>query len=228
MAVRTCWACSSRSHMTLKGGLQFGRDVDEGSEAEVAGILTCDECEAVNFARAWLIQGELSHFNMTADVWFQSFAKLDWFPLTGDRPAFPDVPEHISQVASEAYATRSIDAFRASIILARAVIEATAKEKGITKSGIFAKIEQMQRQGLIRQHIADGANEVRHLGNDLAHGDFGESTSQEDTDLVLALMSEVLLEVFQSPARVEHARATRLARSANKTQSDPEPPAASN
>jgi hypothetical protein len=64
---------------------------------------------------------------------------------------------------------------------------------------------------LIRAHVRDGAHEVRYLGNDMAHGDFVDSVSTEDSELVLTLMDEVLLEVFQSPARVKRRRDARMA-----------------
>ncbi|GAA4442637.1 hypothetical protein GCM10023170_017910 [Phytohabitans houttuyneae] len=49
------------------------------------------------------------------------------------------------------------------------------------------------------------------------------STGQdEDIDLVLALMTEVLNEVFQSPARVTHAKAKRDAKKAAQAAATPQ------
>jgi hypothetical protein len=92
------------------------------------------------------------------------------------------------------------------------VVEATAKELGIDIKGIFPKIEEMYEKGKIREHIRDGAHEIRHLGNDMAHGDFVVPVTEGEADLTLTLMSEVLDEVFQSPARVDKARKAREAR----------------
>lgn len=94
-------------------------------------------------------------------------------------------------------------------MLARAVIEATAKEKGITEGALFKKIEALQAASHIRPHIREGAHKVRLLGNDMAHGDFVEEVDAADAELVLALMDEVLSEVFQSPAKVAKARQVR-------------------
>ncbi|MEV1070867.1 DUF4145 domain-containing protein [Micromonospora parva] len=126
--------------------------------------------------------------------------------------AFPDVPSHIGEAADEAYRCLSIKAFRAAALLARSAIEATAKEKGITKGGLAAKIEEMYQQQLVREYVKDAADEVRHLGNDMAHGDFVDPVEPEEAVEALALMDEVLEEVFQSPARVAKARAARLAK----------------
>src|SRR5262245_41493043 len=42
---------------------------------------------------------------------------------------FPDVPGHIAEAADEAYLCLGIQAYRATVLLARAVVEATAKDK---------------------------------------------------------------------------------------------------
>ncbi|MGK5674085.1 DUF4145 domain-containing protein [Micromonospora sp. URMC 106] len=134
------------------------------------------------------------------------------WPETVGGKSFPDVPAQIAEAADEAHRCFSIKAHRAAVLLARSVIEATAKEKGITKGTLLAKIDELHKQSFIREHIRDGAHEVRHLGNDMAHGDFVESVDSGDVELVLTLMGEVLEEVFQSPARVERARQKRSAK----------------
>jgi hypothetical protein len=102
------------------------------------------------------------------------------------------------------------------VLLARSVIEATAKDKGMATGSLMAKIDAMYEARLIREDIRDGAHEVRYLANDAAHGDFADPVPQADAELILTLMDEVLEEVYQSPARVARRREARLAR----TQSD--------
>lgn len=137
---------------------------------------------------------------------------LEWYPISAIGKEFPDVPQHIAEAASEAYKCYSISAFRAAVQLARSVVEATAKGKGITQGQLVSKIDELFNQRLIREHIRDGAHEVRHLGNEMAHGDFVSPVTKEETELVLTLMSEILEEVYQSPARVSKARTARAAK----------------
>ncbi|NJP31464.1 DUF4145 domain-containing protein [Micromonospora sp. HSS6-12] len=137
---------------------------------------------------------------------------LRWTPSASSNRGFLDVPEHIGAAASEAYRCAENNDLRAAVLLARSVIEATAKAKDIKKGSLADKIDEMHDQGFIREHIKEGAHEVRYLGNDMAHGDFVDPVDKEDADLVLALMSEVLSEVFQSPAKVARARAARDAK----------------
>jgi hypothetical protein len=52
----------------------------------------------------------------------------------------------------------------------------------------------------------------------MTHDDFVQGVSAEDTDLVLTLMREVLVDVYQSPARVARAQANRQEREATKVR----------
>ncbi len=140
----------------------------------------------------------------------QGAAIMEIWPKTVGGKSFPDVPEHIAEAANEAYRCYSIQAYRAAALLARSVIEATAKEKGVTQGTLMKKIDAMHSQGLIREFVRDGAHEVRYLGNDMAHGDFVAPVAEEEAELALSLMDEVLDEIFQAPARVAAARARRL------------------
>ncbi|MDQ1083094.1 hypothetical protein QE392_003439 [Microbacterium proteolyticum] len=97
----------------------------------------------------------------------------------------------------------------AAILMARTVIEATAKAKGYTRGTLASKIEDLRDGNLIRPAIADEAHEVRFAGNDMAHGDIDVQPNSNDAEEILALMSEVLSEVFQGPARMARVRAKR-------------------
>ncbi len=72
----------------------------------------------------------------------------------------------------------------------------------------------MQKQELVRRHIKDAAHEIRLLGNTMAHGDFVEAVSEEESEEILELMGEVLNEVFQSPAKIARRAEKRKASAA--------------
>jgi len=48
----------------------------------------------------------------------------------------------------------------------------------------------------IRPGIAEAAHEVRHLGNDMAHGDFAEQVDHEEAELALELVAAILDELW--------------------------------
>lgn len=63
---------------------------------------------------------------------------ITWVPKAGESPRFDDVPTHIAETASEAHACASTGARMASILMARTVVEATAKAKGITSGRLVS------------------------------------------------------------------------------------------
>jgi len=210
MASTTCWDCGQVAHMTPVEGAAVVKTADFFRH-RVMGCFRCDGCGAFNIAIA-LGNPKSSD---SALAWLAGRKKLEWVPKEPKKlqiKPFPDVPTPIAAAATEAYTCRLGNNCRAAVLLARSVIEATAKDKGITKKTLIAKIDAMLEQGLIRPHVRDGAHEVRYLGNEMAHGDLAQSVSPADADLVLTLMSEVLDDVYESPARVERAKAGREAR----------------
>ena len=170
----------------------------------------CDECGVLSLAAMSLPQVrsapqaelELEH----------SRADAVWLPAHGVGKTYDDVPPHIAGAASEAHECLSIGARRAAVLMARSVIEATAKDKGITNGRLSEKIDEMHAQGLIRELVKDQAHEVRHLGNDMAHGDFVDPVTTEEADEILELMAEVLREVYQAPARLKARKDARLSK----------------
>lgn len=207
MASTTCWTCGYAAHMTpVQGSASvmsgFWRDT-------VMGCFRCDNCSALNIAIA---KGNVK--GQDPLQWLVSQRKRQWQPeVPPEEPEhdFTDVPGEIAAAAKEAYACLEVaDGSRAAVLLARSVIEATAKDKGIKKGALLDKIDAMSH--MIRPHVRDGAHQVRLFGNDMAHGDFVRDVSVEDADLVLTLMSEVLDDVYQSPARVKRAQDARVRR----------------
>ena len=130
-------------------------------------------------------------------------ARLDWKPKRLHSPKYAHTPEQIASAAAEAHQCHSIDAYRAAAILARAVIEATAKDHNITSGGIQAKIKAMSDTGLLRPLHTRQAHMIRSFGNDMAHGDFGTEIDQTASAYILTLMDSILNEVYVGPGEFE-------------------------
>jgi hypothetical protein len=143
----------------------------------------------------------------------------DYWPRSYSGKAFPDVPEHIGAAACEAYLARSAGAPRAAIAMARAVVEATAKDHGILKGSLMDKIDARAKAGEISEHMREAAHEIRFAGNEIARGDLAEQAIvTDDADEILGLMDAILLRVYQEPAQVEHVRERRKSRLAAPAQ----------
>ncbi|MFJ2719388.1 DUF4145 domain-containing protein [Streptomyces sp. NPDC087437] len=150
---------------------------------------------------------------------------LQWEPQKIRRPDFPDVPSEIAATASEAHACLSIGAARGAVALARAVVEATAKAKGVTGGGIQGKINALKEGGIISPLTADTSHQIREDGNSIAHGDIGDAPiALGDATAILEFMDALLDEVFQRPAKLQRLKERHEERKANGNQQLPPAP----
>ena len=215
MPSTTCPSCERFANMTVQWG-----QVDD-SKAEVRFAATCDYCGNLSTALGKEVAG--GHGGVTTDLTYvrrtaaiaEAKESLEWWPKVGVAPAIVDVPQAIARAAREAYSSASVGNHMAAILMARTVVEATAKDKGINTGSLSSKINAMREAGLIRPAIAEQAHEVRFAGNDMAHGDIEAEVDATDSEELLALMAETLSEVFQGPARLERIRAKRQSEPTN-------------
>lgn len=208
MANRICWHCGSASHMTRhKDAFPLTTFSPPENGAPLAAFYTCDNCMWPNAA----VGGEHTGVGNNS---IHERADHTWYPEAATGRDFEDVPGYIAGAADEAFKCFSFHAFRSSVLMARSVVEATCKEKGITSGPLVTKIDALETAGHIRPHIKDAAHEIRHLGNDMAHGDFVDPVLTEEAEEILEFMSEILHDVFQSPAKIARRKAAREAREA--------------
>jgi hypothetical protein len=196
--------------MTIRWGQVYG------DRNNVRFAATCDSCGRLSVGQAASLP---NNYNVGTDLGSVSQAagqaetmgKLEWWPKVGTAPVVDDVPDAIARAAREAYSSASVGNHMAAILMARTVVEATAKANGILTGTLAAKIDAMRDKQLIRPAIAEQAHEVRFAGNDMAHGDIEAAVDATDSEELLALMAEVLSEAFQGPARLERIRQKRQA-----------------
>jgi hypothetical protein len=203
-----CPFCERIAHMTIRWGIHSAHG------AIVQFAATCDNCSRLSSAQGRLGQPITSRDTSDPSTVEQSVAavgeRIEWWPKVGTAPAVNDVPDPIARAAREAYSSASVGNHMAAILMARTVVEATAKANEITSGNLSAKINAMMEAGLIRPAIAAQAHEVRFAGNDMAHGDVDVAPESADSEEILALMAEILSEVFQGPARLERIRQKRV------------------
>lgn len=203
-----CPFCLNRSHASI----QWGRVFENGRRIRIAA--TCDHCGSLSSAEGpvSLSMSETTHPDNISSALAGREKELEWWPKVGVSPEVEDVPPSIARAAREAYSSASVGNFMAAILMARTVVEATAKANEIATGTLASKINQMKDRSLIRPAIAEQAHEVRFMGNDMAHGDIDAAPDAIDAEEILALMGEVLTEVFQGPARLARIRARRTER----------------
>jgi Domain of unknown function (DUF4145) len=180
---------------------------DDPNHYVVAAVYQCMVCSGISVGIANVPQNVVTGPSPMFRGWVDSVSNLSdgdftWRPSATDSQDYPDVPTHIANAATEAFECHSSGHYRAAILLSRSVIEATAKQKGITTGNLKNKIEEMANQHLIRPHIKAVADGIRDYGNEMAHGDFTDPVVGADSALIIELMGEILQEVYQSPARL--------------------------
>lgn len=193
--------CPRCGALTQYKATAVGRNSDQATYGEpvVNAWLQCTSCSYVFGG----VQDAPSHTRL-----------IDWWPRRWHSREFPDVPEQIASAATEATLCLSMGAYRGAGALARAVIEATAKDKGAQGRDLHVRIEGLYAAGHIRKHTKEQAHEIRHYGNSMAHGDFIEFVAKDEAEEIITLMTEVLDEVYQSPARLERRKAARQSQQA--------------
>ncbi|MER5912334.1 DUF4145 domain-containing protein [Streptomyces sp. NPDC001982] len=211
MASRICGWCGDRTHMTMV--LDPYKLPEAVWPADYHGVIDTDRpvymaafrCSNENCERlsiGWADLYKVAPSQAKAEL--PRRADLNWEPVEIRRPQYSDIPKEIAETASEAHACLSIGAARGAVALARAVVESTAKAKGITKGGIEGKINAMRDKGIISPLTADTSHQIRDDGNSIAHGDLGDDPiSQEDAEAILRFMDLLLGEVFQRPAELQ-------------------------
>ena len=170
-----------------------------GRRSLIAGLFRCSQCRAPSIGVS-TAQGRLDEHMR------DSALSPEWLPLSAAGKEFPEVPQAIANTADEAHRCNSIQAFRGAIALARAALEATAKDQGYATGNLQKKIADMTAKGLLRRNVGEAADELRLAGNHVLHADDAstevEPASEEDAANALWLLDEVLQEVYQSSARL--------------------------
>ncbi|BAX93429.1 DUF4145 domain-containing protein [Mycobacterium shigaense] len=206
-----CWICKANTGHELVGDARFvGPEAGFQPEQLACAAYECSVCGGISVALAAF--GTPPHVPLYQYMASVRGDQLMWRPSATETADYPHVPPHIAEAAKEAYECESNQHYRAAIMLARAVIEATAKDKGVEDGTLYNKIEVMATAGLIRTMIKDAAHGVRELGNEMAHGDFVDPISAEESQLVIHLMGEILNDVYQSPAATAQAQQSAQAR----------------
>ncbi len=211
MAARICGWCGVRAHMTgvIRHSVEDVVIYGDPSRYVVDDAYSCDNCGRLSVVTWWSTEHPDSHNSIGEPA---DYSDQIWNPPPRVGEAFPDVPETISSLAQEACLCRNANAFRGAVALARAVIESTAKAQGKPDGTLIKKIDWMADQGHIRAAVAESAHEIRLTGNETAHSDLVASVGAEECEEVLALMKDVLAEVYESSARRERVRSAREAR----------------
>lgn len=186
----------------------FGRitvlEMDYGNIVQSA--LICDQCKMMSVGTEYPVSSQPSANK--ADFVIDFWTGIDFafvYPKWVQGQEFDDVPQIISNAATEAHKARSIEANLWAVLIARTVVEAVAKDQGVITGSLFEKIDAMAVKGLIIPFTVKTAHVIRVFGNDMAHEELGTPVDATDADGVLGFMDEILNEVYQAPRQARSA-----------------------
>lgn len=217
MASRVCWNCGKDAHQEMVldpilGRFPMGRATSATDIATWCAAFQCDACARLSIGLAEYEYGLVSVPAYAKERMDAPGAELTWLPPRMLGMRFNNVPHPIDAAASEAWACYSVNQYRASVLMARAVVEAAAKEKGFENGRLVEKIDQLRNADIISKGVTEAAHEIRFIGNEMAHGDFVTEIGEEECSEVLTFLEEFLTEVYERPARLGAFKARRLAR----------------
>jgi hypothetical protein len=130
------------------------------------------------------------------------------FPTPLPKPSHERIPEKLRKDLDEAKMCFASSCFRGCAVLARRVVQVACVEKGAKKDKLVDQIEELRTNGVITKDIEEWAHVVRWIGNDAAHPDHQEVTS-DDARGCLDLAEQFLHVIFVTPAIAQVRRAAR-------------------
>ncbi|MCJ1682598.1 DUF4145 domain-containing protein [Rathayibacter sp. VKM Ac-2928] len=116
---------------------------------------------------------------------------------------FPRYTNHIARASKKAHTCSSIDSQTAATLMARTVLEASAKEKQILKGNLCEKIDALREAG---GRVSGGCPCDSSPRKTKAHSDIANEVKAQDAEDVLSLIDQLLHEIFQSVAVIERIR----------------------
>lgn len=197
MPALVCPHCGTYSNFTHRWSSPLNDDIIFATRPDT-GHYTCDRCELPIAA--------------LHDSTGSRGLKVYW-PTRASGKTFLDVPGLIAAAASDAHTCLSAGSPRGAVAIARSVVEAVAKDKGICNGNLKSKIEALLSAGYISEAMKEAADEIRFAGNEAAHGDLvAEQLTLDDADEIVGLMDTMLERVYQEPAQIARIRAKREGR----------------
>lgn len=88
-------------------------------------------------------------------------------------------------------------------LLLRRACQNTARHQGIPDDGLKGQIEEMARRGIITKSLAEMADGIRIIGNELAHPDPNTPSvvTAEDVRLAREFLEQMVRAIYVDPAR---------------------------
>lgn len=105
--------------------------------------------------------------------------------------------------------------YDSAAIMARSTLQAVTRHQGVRARDLFTEIGLMVEQSLLPPILGDWSQEVRELGNPVAHPDISDETDEDhatdpaDAEDILEFMDYLLRYLYDIPAQISKYRDRR-------------------
>lgn len=138
---------------------------------------------------------------------------IHWWPVPGEGDLDPAIPLQVSSAYSEGMRALSVKSARAAVVMFRGMLAQVVVDKGSVaaqaKNTLYAKLEQMSRDGSLHLSLVDWAREIRIIGNAAAHPDALDPVSDDEAADLARLCRQLLNVLYEVPAAIARNRAAR-------------------
>lgn len=123
--------------------------------------------------------------------------------------AIPEaVPEMVARPYREAQKAYGVKIYAACVLMCRKCVEAVCVQHGESEGTLAARLDLLQKKGVIDNALFEWTKELRLSGNDAAH-DATKKTSEAEAKNALEFAKAVLIYAFELPRRLQSARRHR-------------------
>lgn len=176
----TCQTCNARVAVRTHGEYVFGHP-REGPPVK-AILASCPECK-----EPMLLGVEYYGSDSWSDPWRM-------YPADKTRLSHA-VPRDLRAAYREAITSFSAQAYTASAVMCRKVLEAASVQFGIEERTLAQSLERLREEGLIDTQLHEWASELRAMGNEAAHG-VGLQIDRQDAEDTIAFTEAIIDYLF--------------------------------
>jgi Domain of unknown function (DUF4145) len=199
-----CPRCSIPSLHILVAG-PFIKPAEGQAQPESNVLVQCQNCRAVMY----VVGKRHAHASI--------YEYKESFPLE-DAEASVDkqIPEGVRDDFVEAFKCRSVDAYKATVVMCRRALQASCQQFKVEGKKLIDQIDDLATKGRITGALRQMAHDIRKLGNDGAHPDedgLGD-VIQGDAEDIIEFTRQYFEHVYVMPAKSEAFRKRREAATA--------------
>jgi len=136
-----------------------------------------------------------------------------WWPPPGIADLDESLLEPVASAFAEGMRALSANCPRAAVVMFRAmlaeVVSDQASEAAREAPTLYKQLEMMQHEGSLHPSLVAWASEIRSVGNVGAHPNPLEAVGPDDAEDLARLCRRLIDVVYETPARIERARARR-------------------